>query len=520
MILIVIINIRYGNLFPRSRENVVKLGWNGLLAGMTVSMMLMGCPQEPAPDGGTGGGNTGGGNTGGGGEVGGGGGGATGGGGGGDAGTTPRDLDVVVVRLNSNGTFDTTFGDAGIVRIDFGQTTGGGRDTVYGFDKDSAGRMVLFGSTKATGRSDTDRFVARLTTSGALDSSFATGGVHRLDVGNLNDNIRHGFVQADGKIVSSGYTAVPTGALLSDGGIQTANRPVLLRLDSAGVADATFGDGGVVSVARFANAVPTMPWGMAEAYGAARQSTGSYVTLGYGRTASSGPVDLVSFRYLETGADDPTWAGTGSFILNLVGGDERGRHVLALADDRIVSVGSGTPLTGNVDALVMVQTSAGAADTTFAADGYKTWSFGRSDEAFFGAAVGPGGMALGAVGYRTGSANTAAENDDAVLLVLPLSSGGPTEFAQAVPLSTGSHDRFFGVAWDGNKIIGAGFVREGADTKFAAARFNTNGSLDTTFGTGGIVTINVTEAGGTEEAARWVVVQADGKIVIAGPAEH
>ena len=517
MILIVIINTSYGNLFPGSRENDVKLGLNGLLAGMTVSMMLMGCPMEPIPDGGTGGGNTGGG-----GQVGGGaGGGATGGGGGGgDAGTTPRDLDVVVVRLNSNGTPDTTFGDAGIARIDFGQATGGARDSVWGFDKDSAGRMVLFGSTKATGRNDVDRFVARLTTSGALDTTFATGGVHRSDTGNLNDNTRHGFVQADGKIVGSGYTAVPTGVALSDGGVQTANRPVLFRLDSTGAPDLTFGDGGVVSVAKFANAVPTMPWGMAEAYGVARQSTGSYVTSGYGRIASSGTVDLVSFRYLETGAEDPTWAGTGSFILNLVGGDERGRHVLTLADDRIVSVGSGTPLTGNVDAMVTVLTAAGAPDTTFAADGYKTWSFGRNDEAFFGAAVGPGGMALGAVGYRTGAANTTAENDDAVLLVLPISSGGPVEFAQAVPLSTGAHDRLLGIAWDGNKIVASGFVRDGADTKFAAARFNTDGSLDTTFGTGGIVIINVTEAGGTEEAARWVVVQADGKIVIAGPAEH
>lgn len=517
MILIVIINIRYGNLFPGSRENDVKLSWNGLLAGMTVSMMLVGCPQEPIADGGTGGGNTGGG-----GEMGGGagGGGATGGGGGGDAGPVQRDLDVVVVRLNPDGTPDTTFGDAGITRIDFGQATGRARDTVYSFEKDSAGRMVLFGSTQATGRSDSDRFVARLTTSGALDSAFATGGVQRLDFGNSNDNTLHGLLQADGKIVSSGYTSVPTGVVLSDGGIQSANRPVLFRLDSTGALDPSFGDGGVVGVAKFANTVPTMPWGMAEAYGVARQSTGNYVTAGYGRVASSGPVDLVSFRYLESGAEDASWAGSGAFILDLVGGDERGRHVLALADDRIVSVGSGTPLTGNVDAMVTVLTSAGAADTTFAADGYKTWSFGRNDEAFFGAAVGPGGMALGAVGYRTGPANTAAENDDALLLVLPLSTGGPAEFAQAVPLATAAHDRFLGIAWDGNKIVASGFVRDGADTKFAAARFNTDGSLDTTFGTGGIVTINVTEGGGTEEAARWVVVQADGKIVIAGPAEH
>lgn len=488
----------------------------GLFAGISVSVVslaLMGCPVDPFMDGGMGGGT-------GGGSVGGGmGGGATGGGAtGGGGGAVQRDLDVVVVRLNTDGTLDSTYGDAGVARFDFGQATGGARDNVYGFDKDSSGRIVLFGTTKATGRSDTDRFVARLTTGGELDTTFGTGGLFRLDVGNLNDSTRHGVVQADGKILASGYAPTPTGVALSDGGTQTANRPVLLRLDSTGAPDPTFGDAGVVAVAKFSSS--TGPWGMAEAYGAVTQANGSVVSGGYGRVAASGTVDQVSFRYLNTGAEDLSWGTNGSFILNLVGGDERVRHLVALSDDRIVMVGSGTPLTGNVDAMVTVLTSAGLADTTFAAEGYKTWSFGRNDEAFFGAAVGPGGLALGAVGYRTGPANTAAENDDALLLVMPLTTGGPTEIAQPVPLATDTHDRFFGVAWDGNKIIGAGFVRDGADTKFAAARFNLDGTLDTTFGTGGLVTINITVGGGTEETARWVVVQSDGKIVIAGPAEH
>jgi hypothetical protein len=60
----------------------------------------------------------------------------------------------------------------------------------------------------------------------------------------------------------------------------------------------------------------------------------------------------------------------------------------------------------------------------------------------------------------------------------------------------------------------------------AVARFDTNGTLDTTFGTGGVVTINVFDAStiddddvGDAETARGVVVLGDGKIVIAGPVE-
>jgi hypothetical protein len=50
------------------------------------------------------------------------------------------------------------------------------------------------------------------------------------------------------------------------------------------------------------------------------------------------------------------------------------------------------------------------------------------------------------------------------------------------------------------------------------ARFNTDGTLDTSFGTGGIVKLNLAVAK-TEEAVRGIVVQKNGKIVVAGSIE-
>jgi uncharacterized delta-60 repeat protein len=64
------------------------------------------------------------------------------------------------------------------------------------------------------------------------------------------------------------------------------------------------------------------------------------------------------------------------------------------------------------------------------------------------------------------------------------------------------------------KIVVAGFASFGGLYKFALARFNTDGSLDPTFGTGGRV---ITDLGtGGSSFAYGVVVQADGKIVAAG----
>ena len=53
----------------------------------------------------------------------------------------------------------------------------------------------------------------------------------------------------------------------------------------------------------------------------------------------------------------------------------------------------------------------------------------------------------------------------------------------------------------------------GLRTTFALARYNTDGSLDTTFGSGGLVT---TSFGDGDDVATGVAVQGDGQIVVSG----
>jgi uncharacterized delta-60 repeat protein len=198
--------------------------------------------------------------------------------------------------------------------------------------------------------------------------------------------------------------------------------------------------------------------------------------------------------------------------------------VVALPDDRILIAGSATPATGNVDGMLMILSANGALDTSFNTTGYKVYKLNagttdRADEAFFGVAVSPNGMYAAAAGYRNAPTPvTATTNDDATLVILPLGATG-TEFAGAVPLSATTNDRFWAVTFDANnKVVAAGFITEGTDNLLAVARFNIDGTLDTTFGTGGIAKINAKVAGTLEEA-RGVVVQSDGKIVIGGTVE-
>jgi len=427
-----------------------------------------------------------------------------------DAGTTQTDTDLALVRLNTNGTVDTTFGTNGISRLDLGPGAGSAKDSLWSMKRDTSDRLVLFGGRKASAtRSDVDRVIVRLSANGALDETFATKGIQTLDIANLNDHARHGIIQPDGKIVASGYMNHPTGV-----GAQSANRIILQRLNADGQPDATFGSKGVVNSAPIQSADPAnLEWGMSESYAVGYQS-GKLVTTGYGRySATATTVDVVACRYDATGRLDTSWGNNGVYTLDLIGENERGRDMTVLSDDRVLMVGSGTQSSKNVNAMALLLEANGTPSTALGPDGYKLYEFGRADEGFFSVATSPDGNWFAAAGYRTGG----GEDDDAILLIRRLD--GSAEFAQAVPLSDTENDRFFAVTFDASgKVYAAGYLTEGGDNRMAVVRFNTDGSRDTTFGMGGVVTMNVT-VGKLEEAVRSVAIQSDGKVVLAGAAE-
>jgi uncharacterized delta-60 repeat protein len=71
-------------------------------------------------------------------------------------------------------------------------------------------------------------------------------------------------------------------------------------------------------------------------------------------------------------------------------------------------------------------------------------------------------------------------------------------------------------------VVGEAEGASGQLSEFAVARFNANGSLDTTFGTGGKVTTNFVgvAAGGVRNPATTVLRQPDGKLLVGGSASQ
>jgi uncharacterized delta-60 repeat protein len=97
----------------------------------------------------------------------------------------------------------------------------------------------------------------------------------------------------------------------------------------------------------------------------------------------------------------------------------------------------------------------------------------------------------------------------------PSSGGSPFEIttqlgtqnqsAQGLATAVQSDGKYVVVGYDSN---------DNYNSDFAIARYNTDGTLDGTFGTGGIVSTDVTT--GKDDKAYAVAIQSDGKIVVAG----
>ncbi|MFN3245544.1 MAG: delta-60 repeat domain-containing protein [Leptonema sp. (in: bacteria)] len=77
-------------------------------------------------------------------------------------------------------------------------------------------------------------------------------------------------------------------------------------------------------------------------------------------------------------------------------------------------------------------------------------------------------------------------------------------------MSTGSDSGNSLVLQPDGKILLGGTC----DNKFCVARFNSDGSLDTTFGTGGYFILDI--PGSNPDNARSLLLQPDGKILLGG----
>ncbi|MGH9280566.1 MAG: hypothetical protein ACRD12_21040 [Acidimicrobiales bacterium] len=322
---------------------------------------------------------------------------------GGDA---ARDTDIALARFDQDGRLDPTFGTGGVVRLDLSTGVADGTafrgDTAWGLTGLRDGRLVVVGAQvgPGEGRKDVDFAVVRLNADGSRDSGFGRGGVALVGVGpNVSETPKTAVELADGRLVVAGYANV-------DGIVKI----VLFRLTPQGALDPAFGTNGV--------AVTQLLGNVTEAYAVARAGN-RLVTTGYGKDTAEAKVDLVAGGFTANGALDTTFGANGVARVDVSGEDDRGRHVVALADGGLLMVGSGKPSATNLDAMVVKLTATGAPDPSFGPGGRRLFDIGGPNDSFFGAAVSPDGSRVAVVGYLGQDPAGSARDDSAVLWLRP-----------------------------------------------------------------------------------------------------
>lgn len=116
-------------------------------------------------------------------------------------------FDLVVLRLNPNGSLDTSFGDGGKVVIDrVGGGTASGSDVGYSIALDALGRILVAGVTYVQDHTSKDLFVLRLKPNGARDATFGNNGVFVWDGGHGDDAAYEVLPDSQGRVLLTGYT--------------------------------------------------------------------------------------------------------------------------------------------------------------------------------------------------------------------------------------------------------------------------------------------------------------------------
>ncbi len=232
------------------------------------------------------------------------------------------------------------------------------------------------------------------------------------------------------------------------------------------------------------------------------QPDGKIVVAGNGNPNN----DFAMSRLSSNGTPDPSFDGDGHIGIDF-GGVDVANDVALQPDGKIVVVGY-TPGPGGQDFAAMRLNPNGSLDPTFDTDGKWTLDLSAGNDVATAVALQPDGkIVIVGRGYQTYD-----------FTVVRLNSNGRPDTSFDVDgqlgVNLGEVDMINGVALqpDG-KIVAVGTTSGAGGGDFAAARFNTNGSLDPTFDTDGKWTFDFS---GGYDIAQAAAVQPDGKIVIAG----
>lgn len=315
---------------------------------------------------------------------------------------------------------------------------------------------------------------------GVLDTSFHTDGLFTTTLLNGGNSANGTSVQTDGKTVVVGSASTGGGD----------DHFAIIRLQTDGSLDTSFHtDGKQTTADGYAN-------------GVLQQSDGKLLV---GGTTYGGDLHLVRFR--SNGVLDTAFHTDGRAIATYSSGEDLGQYMALQTNGRVVLAGTST-----VFAQTMFGTSRfltnGALDTSFHTDGKRAHAIGSFADEITGMTIQSDSKIV-----FSGTSVTTIDGDLVTALVRYNTDGNlDTAFhvdgIASMTFSDGDIPTKVAIQVDGMIIVGGV-----TDTfRYTVARFSTNGYLDTNFHTDGKVSDILTTEAAVQ--AHDVRVQSDGKVLL------
>ncbi|HOX91677.1 MAG TPA: hypothetical protein PLC54_02060 [Spirochaetales bacterium] len=213
---------------------------------------------------------------------------------------------------------------------------------------------------------------------------------------------------------------------------------------------------------------------------------------------------------LNTDGSLDTSFGTNGMCIETYGGSQEGIDDVVIGNGRIYAAGLGRPdPEGDYIYTISAYTMAGAKDTTFGTDGLSSVDPVQGDSALGGIAIAPDSSIIitGRVGEtKFGVARLSAAG------VLDTTFG--TSGLLLIDPSTSYDDIGAMAIQPDGKIVIAGYGTDEMVYRYLALRLNSDGSIDTGFGTNGYIFHD--PPADSESYANGMLIQNDGKLLLVG----
>ena len=395
-------------------------------------------------------------------------------------------LFVSKTAFSQYGTLDTTFDSDGKVITFFGNYYATFQSLAFQQD----GKIIAAGTVDNHG--GFYQFgIARYNPDGSLDSTFGIDGKVIGDFLGYQIGLKKMVLQSDGKILVSG--------IIYTGYTNTAS--ILARYNSNGSLDSTFGNNGFIVRDFF------------QIFAMVLQTDGKIIETGSFSDALG--TSSVICRYYENGTFDATFGNNGMITTSVELEYSANNNVALLSNGKIIVSGykSNNSVADGKDYAVIRLSNNGSLDTTFGNNGMVIIDVDDSDY-IDSLKIQTDGMIV-FTGYSTHLETQYTWSTSKNILRLLSNGIQDTAFGINGIVTTPISPSSIEMQTDGKIVIVGSYNFVDIDlNEIALTRYNSNGTLDATFGNNGLVITYFTDNSRSNVAA--VILQNNGQIVVAG----